>query len=536
MAVMGWREAARITAHVGLLLLMAVSGAGQPRPSENDLESIRQKLEHANQLVRHGDCQSAIPHYRDILSRLPDFGSVYNMLGLCYTQRNELQLANQVFRKAVQLEPESIEFRNNLGANHLTQNQISDAIEQFQVVIKHNPQNVGALFNLGVAELRDNRWQEAQSHLHRAWLLAPTDTQIAVQLIELYLRLEKPDLAENVLETAKPVISGDPAVQFTLGVVFARNRRVETASALIRSASQSIPDVEQRILALAIEHHEQGKFAVVVDLLSTLGENKVENSAVWHGLLGNTLYRLDRIEEAAKHLQRAIRLHPTNEEYYLDLGEIFGANNAYKAAIALFEGGVKALPDSKRLRFALALSHQLDGDQEKSSEILKNVIQDDPLFVPAYKLLADNYDYAGKWESLLETAQHMRRLDKENYWSWHFEAKAQFQMARRLPEPDFDKADLALAKAISLRPKGSENYFLLGKIRSEQGRHHEAIEALAQAVQIDPEHAPSHYLLGQTYKRVGEQALSQKEFATHKRLMNQKKTRTVRKLLVDVRP
>ena len=283
-----------------MLLLTAVSGAGQPRPSEKDLESIRQKLEQANQLFRHGDCQSAIPHYKAVLSRLPDFASVYNMLGLCYTQRNELQLANQVFRKAVQLEPESIEFRNNLGANHLAQNQISDAIEQFQVVIKHKPQNVGALFNLGVAELRDNRWQEAQSHLHRAWLLAPTDPQIAVQLIELYLRLEKPDLAENVLEKAKPVISGDPAVQFTLGVVFARNRRVETARALIRSASQSIPDIGDRILALAIEHYEQGKFEVVVDLLATLDENKVENSAVWHGLLGNTLYRLDRIEEAAK--------------------------------------------------------------------------------------------------------------------------------------------------------------------------------------------------------------------------------------------
>ena len=218
------------------------------------------------------------------------------------------------------------------------------------------------------------------------------------------------------------------------------------------------------------------------------------------------------------------------------MGEIFGANNAYKAAIALFESGIKVLPDSKRLRFALALSHQLDGDQEKSSEILKDLIQDDPLFVPAYKLLAENYDYAGKWESLLETAQHMRRLDRENYWSWHFEAKAQFQMARRLPESDFDKADSALAKAISLRPKEPENYFLLGKIRSEQGRRYEAIEALARAVQIDPEHAPSHYLLGQTYKRVGEEALSQKEFATHKRLMDQTKTRTVRKLLVDVRP
>ena len=536
MAVMGSWKSTRVTAQVGLLLLTAVSGAGQPRPSQKDLESIRQKLDQANQLFRQGHCQSAIPHYKEVLRLLPDFASVYNMLGLCYTQRNELQLANQVFRKAVQLEPESIEFRNNLGANHVAQNQISDAIEQFQVVIKQHPQNVGALFNLGVAQLRDNRWQEAQSHLHRAWVLAPADTQIAVQLIELYLRLEKPDLAENVLEKVKPLISGDPAVQFTLGVAFTRNRRIETARALIRSASKSIPDIGDRIVALAIEHYEQGKVELVVDLLATLDESKVENSAVWHGLLGNTLYRLDRIEEAAKHLQHAIRLHPTNEDYYLDLGEIFGTNNAYKAAIALFESGINALPGSKRLRFALALSHQLDGDQEKSSGILRNLIRDDALFVPAYKLLADNYDYAGKWESLLETAQHMRRVDKENYWSWHFEARAQFQMARRLPESDFEKANLALAKAIFLRPKESENYFLLGKIRFEQGRHDKAIDALARAVQIDPEHAPSHYLLGQTYKRVGEEALSQKEFATHKRLMSQKKAGTVRKVLVDVRP
>ncbi len=536
MALMGSWEAARVTAQLGLLLLMAVPFAGQPRPNEKRLESIRQKLDQANQLFRDGDCQSALPHYKDVLSRLPDFASVYNMMGLCYSERNELQLANHFFRKAVQLEPDSIEFRNNLGANHLAQNQISDAIEQFQVVIKQNSQHVDALFNLSVAELRDHQWQQAQSHLHRAWLLAPADTQITARLIELYLHLKKPDLAEDVLEKAKPVISGDPALRFNLGVIFARHRRVQTASALIRSSSQLIPDIGDRILTLAMEHYKQGEFQLVVDLLTMLDEKTVEKSAVWYALLGNTLHRLDRIEEAARHLQSAVRLHPTNEEFYLDLGEIFGTNNAYKAAIALFESGIKALPNSKRLRFALALSHQLDGDQEKSSDILKQLIQYDPLFVPAYKLLADNYDYAGNWERLLRTAQHIRRLDKENYWSWHFEAKAQFQMARRLPESDFGKADFALRKAISLRPQEPENYFLLGKIRSEQGRHHEAIEALARAAQIDPEHAPSHYLLGQAYKRVGDEALSQKEFATHKRLMEQKKTRTVHKLLVDVRP
>ena len=158
-----------------------------------------------------------------------------------------------------------------------------------------------------------------------------------------------------------------------------------------------------------MEHYKQGEFQLVVDLLTMLDEKTVEKSAVWYALLGNTLHRLDRIEEAARHLQSAVRLHPTNEEFYLDLGEIFGTNNAYKAAIALFESGIKALPNSKRLRFALALSHQLDGDQEKSSDILKQLIQYDPLFVPAYKLLADNYDYAGNWERLLRTAQHIRR-------------------------------------------------------------------------------------------------------------------------------
>ena len=95
----------------------------------------------------------------------PKVSPVYNLLGFCYTQLNEPQLANEYFRKAVQLSPGFVEARINLGANYSALSQPQKAIAQFEEVLKRDPRNVSALYNLGIAEIGLKQWSKATQHL-----------------------------------------------------------------------------------------------------------------------------------------------------------------------------------------------------------------------------------------------------------------------------------------------------------------------------------------------------------------------------------
>ena len=234
-------------------------------------------------------------------------------------------------------------------------------------------------------------------------------------------------------------------------------------------------------------------------------------------MLGYALYKLDRLEEAISELQKGIRLDPRNEEYYLDLGEVFGANRAYYAAVTLFESAIKIMPNSDKLEYALALSHQLAGNRKKCGEILQGLLKRNPRFEAGYKVLAESFDAGGEWDKVLNIAQELQRLSEENYWGWYLEAKARFEIGRA-SGISFGEAEKAIERAIQLRSTEPESYYLLGKIKFHQGLYPETITLLRKVIEIQSDHAPAHYLLADAYKRIGQIDLSQKQFEIHERL------------------
>ena len=58
------------------------------------------------------------------------------------------------------------------------------------------------------------------------------------------------------------------------------------------------------------------------DSLSSLLASPRKDSAEWHRNVGRAYYVRGKIEPTLKHLQQAIRLDPTNEQLYLDLGQV----------------------------------------------------------------------------------------------------------------------------------------------------------------------------------------------------------------------
>jgi len=70
-----------------------------------------------------------------------------------------------------------------------------------------------------------------------------------------------------------------------------------------------------------------------------------DNDAEWNELAGYTAFQPNRIESAMQYLQKAIRLNPNNEDYYLELGEVLGQNNAIPAVVTVLEAASRLMPE-----------------------------------------------------------------------------------------------------------------------------------------------------------------------------------------------
>src|SRR5206468_2189798 len=152
-----------------------------------------------------------------------------------------------------------------------------------------------------------------------------------------------------------------------------RNGQTVQAAACFRRAASSLPEISDRVLTLAGSCIDQGDYQTALSLLEWVKDSK-QDSAVWHDLAGYSHFKLNQIEPAMRHLQEAIRLDPSHEDYYLDLGNLLGENNALLPAVAVFESGIKVLPNSIKMRLGLAVAYLLIGNLDRVNQEISTVL------------------------------------------------------------------------------------------------------------------------------------------------------------------
>ena len=155
----------------------------QVRPMAQDMVSVRVlgiparargEYEKAEARLRHQDVDGAIQHLEKAIELAPQFAEALNNLGTIYFQKQEFSRAEQIFRTALQKDPQAYQ----------------------------------PLVNLGGTVLAQGRLQEALTINLRAQSIHPADALANAQLGLCYFLLGEDDRALTYLETTKRI---DPA-------------------------------------------------------------------------------------------------------------------------------------------------------------------------------------------------------------------------------------------------------------------------------------------------------------------------------------
>jgi tetratricopeptide (TPR) repeat protein len=249
-----------------------------------------------------------------------------------------------------------------------------------------------------------------------------------------------------------------------------------------------------------------------------------EKLAQAHQVLGRTLLKLNRDQEARKELEAAVSLDPTFPNGYdlavacLDLAD-------EKCAVQIFNEMEKSFGDTPEIHMAFGRAYGESDFQPRAVTEFRRAIEENSRLPGAHYLLAavllatgDDESHVGGAEAELKKELVISPRDSMTY-------AALGEIAAT--HHNYSEAETYLKKAISLGSQNPDSYLYLGQIYFATNRSAEAETALRQCIDLTTDASrnryqvqKAHFLLGRILMQKGQQDAAHAEMTISRELGN----------------
>lgn len=227
-----------------------------------------------------------------------------------------------------------------------------------------------------------------------------------------------------------------------------------------------------------------------------------------HEILGRTLLRMNRDQDARKELEAAYALDPSFDHGYnlavvcLDLDDAACATRIFSALEA-------AYGDTPAIHMDFGRAWGESDFQPRAEEEFRKVIAEDPRFPEAHYCLAATYlqeNESTKLEAAETELKNELTVSPKDFLTYAALGKLAAMQQR------YAAAERYLQRAIQLNPKNPDAYLYLGQMYFDTSRPPNAETALREAIRLttDPSRnryqiQKAHYLLGRILMKQGKQ-------------------------------
>ncbi len=249
-----------------------------------------------------------------------------------------------------------------------------------------------------------------------------------------------------------------------------------------------------------------------------------EKLAQAHHVLGRTLLKLNRNQEARKELEAAVALDPTFPNGY-DLAVACLDLDDEKCATQIFNEMEKSFGDTPEVHMAFGRAYADSDFQPRAITEFKRAIEENPQLPGAHYLLAAVLLATGSDESHVEDA--VAELKKELVISPRDSMTYAALGKLALTHKNYPEAETYLKKAISLDPQSPDAYLYLGQMYFDTNRSAEAETALRQCISLTTDVSQNryqvqkaHFFLGRILMQKGQPDAAHAEMAISRDLAN----------------
>lgn len=190
---------------MGLLVMVSLSACvnaptsgntdrnGEPITESDEPEArkrARIRIELAAGYFDQGQTSVALDQIKQALIADPNFGPAHSLRGLVYMRLNDNAMAEESFRRALQINPRDPDALHNYGFFACQQGRHAEGVQMFSRALT-SPLYGGqakTLMMLGTCQLRMGQTAEAEGSFSRAYELDPANPYVAFNLAALEFR------------------------------------------------------------------------------------------------------------------------------------------------------------------------------------------------------------------------------------------------------------------------------------------------------------------------------------------------------------
>ena len=287
--------------------------------------------------------------------------------------------AEMAYRKAIELNPNSVLAHRSLALILAHGNKIDEAMKEFETVIKLDPKNPLAYQNIGEIHLARKEYEKAQKYFESALSLNPKFAPAHSGMGYLYLSKDDIKKAQANFETA---VKYDPDLadaHYGLGTILMGKNELDRAqkdleATLKAEKYERDPDVYYRLGSIALINKDTARAEKMFDTALSYDPN---HAGSLHNLGIIYLQRKD-LDNAEKAFMTVYQSNPDNPSVRFMLGQVYSAKDNIPKAIEMYNQGLALSPSNMQAYVELGDLYIRAGDKAGAVNALERAVQLNP--------------------------------------------------------------------------------------------------------------------------------------------------------------
>ena len=493
-----------------------------------DPTSPQLNLALATLYFRTGRSREAESTARGLLKSAPDDIDAHKLLGRIYLRAlgegqnappastptgNVLDLAITEFEKIVALQPKIVENRMVLGQLYTIKHDQKKAEEQFKTAQSMEPDSEEVVLNLARLYAESGNIEQAAKVIETV-PVADRTPRMEDALGSTYEQLKRTKEAIAAYQRADGKEPGDARTLEALAHALLRDNQLDEALKRYRELAEADPENAEAQVRIGEILRRQGKYE---DALATIRKaHKMDSSSLEAGFQeGLLLDVLGRYDEAAQTYEKLVNRtshangaytteEKNNRSIFLErLGAVYHEQNKTAEAIATYQKLIDMGGEAAERGYQFQVDTWRDAKQyDKAIEVARKAVEANPKNRDLKLMLAAEMGDLNKTDEGLAQAKGLLANSSEDRQVW----LAMGQMCVRAHK--WKEAEDAFNKAEPLTTKKEDRAYLLflrGELAERQKHYEPAEQFFHQALELEPDSAMTLNYLGYMLADKGKQ-------------------------------
>ena len=328
------------------------------------------QIESIKELHNKGEYQQAIKGYHEILANEPNNDEAHFGLAHASSQTQQLELALEHAKQAVNLNPNSDRYLQFKGQMLMANQQIDEALQAFKRSIKENPNLFYSYLALGDIYAIKNESQKAKDNYNLALKVHQDGIPAIVKLSRLLLIEGDYTGAEDLLQQAELQYPTDPTLKLQMGIMRLEQDEPGFAELYFKKLLEDEPTnyVAKAYLGISLQHSDpQQANQVITEVLNEKIQIPELMVAVGLSYANNGNY-----QEAIRYLTPVCQSGLAYPSWLMALAQAYVGNLQPNSAMAVLNEVLKRGNNSRAL-LMLGQIHQVNNNYPTAIKTFRKV-------------------------------------------------------------------------------------------------------------------------------------------------------------------